>query len=168
MLNTVLTVRKGDANSHQKKGYVYLYNPHYSSCLLYISRYTIIYQYIVTLIRSFFIISYLQLGRIYRCSGASAGDQEGNRLSALGKPGPAQVSTILRDCCYVYISILVFFVYHSSSYSSTLLNYITLNYTILHYTRCKGINAQCNTMITTSHPSPLGAYKTASPFMGSR
>ena len=34
--------------------------------------------------------------------------------------------------------------------------------------RCKGINVSKNHMIKTSHPSPLGAYKTASPFMGSK
>lgn len=34
--------------------------------------------------------------------------------------------------------------------------------------RCQGIDEKNNKMITTSHPSPLGAYKTSSPFMGSR
>eukprot|EP00596_Hydrurales_sp_CCMP1899_P001240 CAMPEP_0119034974 /NCGR_PEP_ID=MMETSP1177-20130426/1972_1 /TAXON_ID=2985 /ORGANISM="Ochromonas sp, Strain CCMP1899" /LENGTH=302 /DNA_ID=CAMNT_0006992819 /DNA_START=80 /DNA_END=988 /DNA_ORIENTATION=+ len=35
-------------------------------------------------------------------------------------------------------------------------------------TKCKSIDGSKNHMIKTSHPSPLGAYKTASPFMGSR
>jgi len=34
--------------------------------------------------------------------------------------------------------------------------------------KCKGINAQKNYIITSSHPSPLGAYKTDKPFMGSK
>eukprot|EP01035_Chromulina_nebulosa_P019162 gene19162-25005_t len=35
-------------------------------------------------------------------------------------------------------------------------------------TKCKMINKSLNTIITSSHPSPLGAYKTNQPFMGSR
>lgn len=34
--------------------------------------------------------------------------------------------------------------------------------------KCKGINASKNYIITSSHPSPLGAYKTDKPFMGSK
>ena len=41
-------------------------------------------------------------------------------------------------------------------------------YANVMYCRCQGIDGKNNTMITTSHPSPLGAYKTSSPFMGSR
>lgn len=34
--------------------------------------------------------------------------------------------------------------------------------------KCKGINNSKNCIITTSHPSPLGAYKTNKPFMKSK
>lgn len=34
--------------------------------------------------------------------------------------------------------------------------------------KCKGIDSSANCVITCSHPSPLGAYKTDQPFMGSR
>ncbi len=34
--------------------------------------------------------------------------------------------------------------------------------------RCKNIDAERNTIITCSHPSPLAAYKTDQPFIGSR
>lgn len=36
------------------------------------------------------------------------------------------------------------------------------------HTKCAGINASKNVIIQTSHPSPLGAYKTTAPFMTSR
>ena len=34
--------------------------------------------------------------------------------------------------------------------------------------KCKSIDATKNTIIRTSHPSPLSAYKTDQPFIGSR
>ncbi len=37
-----------------------------------------------------------------------------------------------------------------------------------YLTRCRGINPNKNLVITCSHPSPLAAYKTNTPFMGSR
>jgi len=83
MLNTVLTVRKGDANSHQKKGW---------------ETFT---DAVVKVLSTRKNIVYLLWGN------------------------PAQL-------------------------------------------KCQGIDGKNNTMITTSHPSPLGAYKTSSPFMGSR
>ena len=60
------------------------------------------------------------------------------------------------------------------SFLSLLLSYILVYislYLIIPWSpvnRCKGINESKNHMIKTSHPSPLGAYKTASPFMGSK
>ena len=34
--------------------------------------------------------------------------------------------------------------------------------------KCKGINADKNVIITSSHPSPLSATRTKTPFIGSR
>jgi uracil-DNA glycosylase len=34
--------------------------------------------------------------------------------------------------------------------------------------KCEGIDSRKNVIITSSHPSPLGATKTSSPFIGSK
>lgn len=34
--------------------------------------------------------------------------------------------------------------------------------------KCAGIDHSKNTVLTSSHPSPLSAYKTSEPFIGSR
>ena len=39
---------------------------------------------------------------------------------------------------------------------------------ILYINRCVGINKDKNCIITSSHPSPLGAHKTDKPFIGSK
>jgi uracil DNA glycosylase len=44
----------------------------------------------------------------------------------------------------------------------------TTHNVLISICRCSGIDPKYNTMIKTSHPSPLGAYKTSSPFMGSK
>ena len=63
-------------------------------------------------------------------------------------------------------SLLSLYLSHPSSFS-TLLFLTQLKSSPLS-PRCKSIDEKKNYLIKTSHPSPLGAYKTASPFMGSK
>ena len=46
--------------------------------------------------------------------------------------------------------------------------YFDNNHALRCDNRCKSIQPGNNVLIRSSHPSPLGAYKTNEPFMGSR
>ena len=52
------------------------------------------------------------------------------------------------------------------SYSIRLIYTITVRLNFL--SRCAGIDHKKNIVLTCSHPSPLSAYKTDEPFIGSR
>jgi hypothetical protein len=123
----------------------------------------------------------LQMGGVHRRGDTRAEQQEGHRVPAVGQPRAAQVSAI--DCWSLFLLLLLLLVcfghlavcdealcfdqtcpYEGEAFAMFLTTHIVL----ISICRCSGIDPKYNTMIKTSHPSPLGAYKTSSPFMGSK
>ena len=109
LLNTCLTVRKGEANSHSQKGWE---------------------QFTDAIVKQLS----TRTGLVYLLWGL-----------------PAQVDKLIRNPMLTYPNL-------------TLTRFLTLS----SQTKCKGIDGNKNTIIKTSHPSPLSATKTDAPFIGSR
>lgn len=93
----------------------------------------------------------VKMGRVYRCCSARVEVTQEHCVLALGQSSATKVSSFCR------FSVLICF-------PQNIIVYYLLNV----HCRCQGIDGHHNTMITTSHPSPLGAHKTSKPFMGSR